>query len=720
MAGWLGTLPAPELPAGRRSALVIATSRYGDPALRQLRAPAQDAAALADVLGDPEIGGFEVTTVTDGTAHQIRLAVAQFLADRSTNDLLVVYLSCHGLCDIQKRLYFATVDTNGERHLLAATAVESRWLLDRLEDCRARRQVIILDCCFSGAFDPRIKGDTDVGLEQRFHGRGRVVLTASEADEYSFESDFAGDPIAGQVSEGSVFTTALIEGLRTGAADADHDGLISVDDAYTYAFEQVRAVSSSQTPQRWVYGAEGSIYLARNPAGVAVTPAPLHADIRGGLESSLPDMRLGAVNALGEWLSDPDPARALAARQTLQEVADNDNPRVGAAARTLLDTHAPSPRPEPMAKAPSPPRNRPPKPPPSPPTSRPSRTSLTTRARATLRRVLPTLTTRTRIALAAAVALLAGAVALVAAWPTGSHGATFVQALTGNTAVYAVAFSPDGKTLATGSGDGTLRLWDYTTGLPIGPPLTGHADSVRAVTFSPDGKTLASASDDRTVRLWNPTTGQPIGQPLKGHNDAIRAMAFSPDGKTLATGSDDHTVRLWNPTTRQPIGPPLTGHTNWVWSVAFSRDGRTLATAGVDENVRLWNPTTRQPIGPPLTGHTDAIQAMAFSPDGKTLATGSDDRTVRLWNPTTRQPIGQPLTGHTGHVRAVAFSPDGKILATGSEDGRVRLWNPTTHQPIGPPLTGHTDWVNAVAFSPDGKTLATGSADDTVRLWKIT
>lgn len=263
MPGSPATRPDPE--TSRRLGLVVATGRYADPGLRRLRAPARDAAELGDLLADPGIGGFEVTVLRDATAHRIRLAVEDFLAERSPDDLVLLYLSCHGLVDLRRRLYFAATDTRKER--LAATGVEAQWVLDQLEDCRARRQVVLLDCCFSGAFAHGAKGaeSDDVALGERLlgHGRGRVVLTASRASEYSFE----GEPLPGASSHGSVFTGALVEGLRSGAADSDGDGWVSVDDAYAYAFERVRRQGGRQTPQRWLYGAEGSIVLARSPAG---------------------------------------------------------------------------------------------------------------------------------------------------------------------------------------------------------------------------------------------------------------------------------------------------------------------------------------------------------------------------------------------------------------------------------------------------------------------
>ncbi len=258
--------------SGSRSALLVATANYSDAVLNQLRSPARDAADMALVLADPGIGGFAVSQVSDRTDYEIKQAVVTFLDDRSVDDLVVVYLSCHGVRDAYGRLYFAA--TNTQKSKLKATAVESAWLLDVLDECRARQQVLILDCCFSGAF-ARTKSLAEIGLERRFatSGRGRVVLTASRAEEYSYE----GKPLAPGAVAASMFTAGLVDGLSSGAADRDRDGLITVEEAFRHAVEHVHIHGGTQSPQHWVYGGESPIVLARNPHVRIATPAPASA-----------------------------------------------------------------------------------------------------------------------------------------------------------------------------------------------------------------------------------------------------------------------------------------------------------------------------------------------------------------------------------------------------------------------------------------------------------
>lgn len=302
----------------------------------------------------------------------------------------------------------------------------------------------------------------------------------------------------------------------------------------------------------------------------------------------------------------------------------------------------------------------------------------------------------------------------------------------------AVAYRPDGHLLAVAStDDGLIRLWDvHRPDHPRRLPrtLTGHEDKVLAVAFAPDGRTVASSSQDGTVRLWDVSTPErpaPLGAPLDAHDGGALAVAFAPDGRTLATAGDDDTVRLWDvrrPGHVGPLGAPLRGHEDTVTSVAFAPDGRTLASGSEDGTARLWqvhDPARARSAGSALTGHDESVDAVAFAPDGKTLATGSEDRTVRLWNVEQAdrvRPLGQELAEHRGAVKSVAFAPDGKTLATGSSDGTVRLWNvadPAHAEPTGQELTGHLDTVTSVAFSPADDTLTSASYDLTARVWTL-
>jgi len=325
--------------------------------------------------------------------------------------------------------------------------------------------------------------------------------------------------------------------------------------------------------------------------------------------------------------------------------------------------------------------------------------------------------------------------------------------------VNSVAFSPDGRTLASGSGskmdiaydvkdpgwpatDNAIKLWDVASGTEI-RTLTGHSDRVNSVVFSPDGSTLASGSGsntigwtvdnfdldptgpgtiDNTIKLWDVNTGTEIRN-LVGHSAAVRSVAFSPDSHTLASGSGSNAsiqgdlIKLWDVASGAEIRT-LTGRNRYdgVLSVAFSPDGLTLASGNYDNTIKLWDTSSGTEITT-LAGHSNSVYSVAFSPDGRVLASGSSDRTIKLWDVASGTEI-RTLTGNSNVVLSVAFSPDGLTLASGCIDSTIKLWDVASGMEI-KTLTGHTDQVRCVTFSPDGQTLASGSWDGTIRLWVV-
>ena len=321
--------------AGERSALIVATYVYDDPRLAQLRAPERDAEALAGVLSDPTIGGFEVTTIVNRPWHEVSLAIARFFQNRRSDDLLVLHFSCHGLKDNSGELYFAATDTTLD--LLEATAVPSASVNRVMNRSRAGRVVLFLDCCYSGAFargmTARAGGVVDGS--DRLGGHGRAVITASSALQFAFEGDAIAD---GDVaaSQPSVFTSALVRGLSTGDADRDLDGWVSLDELYSFVHDEVTRINPDQTPTKWAFDIEGDLQIARRGTPVS-TPAKLPRPILESMRSLYSWERGSAVEPLTELLNGDHPGLALAARQALETLAlRDDSDKVKAAAQRAL------------------------------------------------------------------------------------------------------------------------------------------------------------------------------------------------------------------------------------------------------------------------------------------------------------------------------------------------------------------------------------------------
>ncbi|WP_208869359.1 helix-turn-helix domain-containing protein [Streptomyces virginiae] len=280
--------------------------------------------------------------------------------------------------------------------------------------------------------------------------------------------------------------------------------------------------------------------------------------------------------------------------------------------------------------------------------------------------------------------------------------------------VNAVAFAPDGRTLATAGSDGTVILRRVADRRTIATfTLPGR---VRAVAFSPDGSTLAATSTDGPARLWDTSAGGGGGTPLPASTAGARAVAFAPDGRSLAVAGADGTIGLWDTAGNHGASASLTGHTGRVNALAYAADGRTLVSAGADRTVRLWDPVAAEPLAV-LTGHTDEVLGAAFAPDGRTVATGGVDRTVRLWDVAGRRTTAT-LTGHSDDVNGVAYTPDGTTVVSAGGDGTTRLWDVAGGRAVAT-LAGHTDYVLGVAVDSRGALLATAGFDTSVVLWDL-
>jgi hypothetical protein len=321
---------------GNRLALLVAADQFADPRLSALQAPQADINALAELLSDTEIGGFTVERLVNGTSQELRLALNRLFSRRDPEDFCMLHVSSHGLKDASGELYLAARDT--QREYLEATSVDASYLRRLMDHSRAGAVVVLLDCCYGGAFErgmvPRGDGDVDLSgtLVPVTEGRGRAVITASTAIEYAFEGT---ELRPGAKPEPSIFTEAVVAGIRQGPADVDSNNVLTLSELFTFVSRRVRQRSAHQTPQWWLYGMSGELVIARNPNPI-VTPKDLPDDLVEVLRLRQPAARLGAVYALRALVTEGDPGSALSAYRTLETLAVDDSRQVSTGAAEVL------------------------------------------------------------------------------------------------------------------------------------------------------------------------------------------------------------------------------------------------------------------------------------------------------------------------------------------------------------------------------------------------
>jgi hypothetical protein len=557
--------------AGGRYALLVVSYNYDDPALQQLRSPRADAAALSEILRDPEVGGFSVDVLENELDHVVRQRLEEFFSDRDRDDLLLVHFSCHGVKDDDGNLYLAT--PNSKLRNLLSTTVPADFVRSVLESSRSRRILLLLDCCYSGAMVKGAKSGTQqVAVKEVLGGEGSVILTASDSLEYAFEGNSI--ETLGPHPQTSIFTAGIVEGLK-GAACRPGQAWITDEDLYHYADRYVRDHTPNQKPKRFIQ-MQGDLLVARARAGgrslaatydytrlrhvftlqveegeaFCVDIAPTGRSLAAGTDGAV--LYWQQDEHLSQWRSQqvPDPITIDRHEGYVYVVAHAPNDSSLASAGEDGEVH-------------------------------------------------------------------------VIAREEGWRVSTVRKH---NDAIYSLDFSPDGSLLVTGG---------YDRQVVIGPP---HADApsrtlprsgrVGAVQFSPnpDDTTIAIGSLDNSVTLWNYRTGE-VSE-LGNHLSSVESVTFSPDGSTLASAGLDKAVRLWDVRSRGPLWGQVE-HEYLVRAVQFAPNGKAVISVGWDKNIKLWDVDSSMPYDitskPGEPKHNDWIWTVAFSNDGKFLATGGSD-----------------------------------------------------------------------------------------------
>jgi len=671
-----------------RLALIIGNSQYLDKKLSYIPAPEADIIALSNVLNDANIGAFDHVEVVQNQPYSIvKRAITSFYTRKKPGDLILLYFSGHGVLDDDGRLYLALKDT--EYDLLGGTALRATFITEQMNKSRSKSQVLILDCCNSGAVGRGTKGAPGIkmGTAATFHGTGsgRVILTATDAAQYAWN----GDQVTGR-PQTSLFTSYLIRGLQTGEADSDQDGEITLDEIYEYVYTKVIDKVKNQTPGKWAFGQRGEIIIAHNPTPGLAIPSKIPPELIYALKSSFPGLRAGAIRELDKITHNADKGTLEEAYKLLQKMVQDDSTTVSLAAAKLLTKLSPTPF------------------------------------------ALKAQSQRIQVANAHLVAeekcwgigtlnqllLSPDKQAFMIASSLGLHfyGLEQLEELNridSRAWVRCAAFSPDGKTVAAGFSDGNLILYSTISGNPISIHKH-HTHSVSCLIFLPgEDQLVAGYVDGRIIVLNLDSPEKPFL--LEEHSGSVNCLAYSPAGDLLASASSDQSIILWD-ANRKTAPRKFYGHTAPVWTIDFSPDGQLIASGSSDENIIIWSTTSGKVISR-LTGHLGKVNCLTFSNDSTMILSGGENGKLTLWNASLAEPL---LTqqGHLLPVLSVCFYPGDRKFISASEDNSVIIWD-TRSGSQEKTLAQHTSSLYCIDFSPSGSQLAIGSRDGSIQIWDI-
>jgi YVTN family beta-propeller protein len=688
-------------------ALLVATYEYQDSGLRRLTAPAHDAEALGQVLADPDIGGFEVTTSINQPHYRVGEAIGDFYRDRRRDDLALLYFTGHGLKDDTGNLYLAM--TNTRRDSLLFTALPAEQIDQAMSGTNSRQTVLILDCCYSGAFPAGhlAKGDTEVHALERFHGRGRTVLTASDSTQYSFE----GNRLTGDATQ-SVFTRHMIAGLRDGSADIDGDGNISVDELYTYVHDRVVEEMPQQRPKKQT-SAEGQTILARN------VNWSMPAYLRNAIDSPIAHDRLGALERLDHLYRIGNETVRARVLDEVRGLADDDSRQVLDAAKTWLETvthgasggkptgtppvgsredvtlpagppsieAAPSPTdeelvpagPSPTLLAPSPHRRRP------------------------------------LVVLAAAVAVAAATVGIVLVLPDGGEGSGSRGAASpsgsapsgsasqpiGEPGLYDVAVGQTGQRVYVSNRQtNAMSVIDTSTNKLIGRIAVGKQPLGVAIGT---GRGYAVNHGSNSVTEINTVTLTPVGGAIPVGERPL-SLAFIPHTRPVlayVTNSGGSTVSVVDLDANKQKTTINVGSNPWDVAVDTEHGLAYVANRG-SRSVTVINTATHRPIDDLIPSGEFPENLAVNSVTSRLYVTHGGSAHIAVVDTATRRSIGDSIT--LGSVASdLTVSKDGKRLyVTLSSTDQVVALDTGTRQPIGAPIPVG-DGPTGIALSGDGR-----------------